>query len=41
MPTAIPRWRMNHCDMSAKSGPKVAEAPTPMNKCISANISGV
>ena len=39
MPIAIPRWRTNHCDMSAISGPNVAEAPTPMNKCISANVS--
>ena len=31
--------RANHCDMSAISGPKVAEAPTPMNKCISANVN--
>ena len=39
MPTAIPRWRTNHWDMSAITGPNVAEAPMPMNKCISANVS--
>ena len=32
MATAMPRRRTNQCDMSAISGPKVAELPKPISR---------
>ena len=33
----MPRRRVNHCEVSAIKGPNVADAPTPMKMCRSAN----
>ena len=31
MATAMPRRRVNHCEMSAINGPNVADAPIPIS----------
>ena len=37
MATAMPRRRVNQCEMSAISGAKVAELPTPITRLATAN----
>ena len=38
MATAMPSRRVNQCEMSASSGAKVPELPTPISRLATANV---